>query len=65
MVTSDPIIGFSKLNFSYNIYIKENVWILAEFTGRSYTNYEKALEAGLFEALKLINYDRKTKTTKS
>lgn len=54
IVTVDPIVGFSECNYSYNIYTKNNIWILSHFTARTFSSPEETLQEGLYHALTLI-----------
>ena len=54
IVTSNPITGFGKIEYNYNIYTFSNILSLTEMTARRFNTYEKSLEEALQEGLKLI-----------
>jgi hypothetical protein len=54
IVLSEPVLGFSHIEFSMSIYTKKNIFSLTKFHVSSNKSYEEALEAGLIEGLKLI-----------
>jgi len=54
IVTSYPITGFDKIEYSYNIYTFSNILSLTETTARRFNTDEKSLEEVLQKGLKLI-----------
>jgi hypothetical protein len=57
IVLLEPLLGFSHIEYSVNIYTKNNVFSLKSFHVASNKGYEKVLETGLLLGLSLIKTD--------